>query len=53
VAEFWIDFQGKKVHIRYFAIRDAKGEFKGTMEVIQDIAPLQKIEGERRLLEWD
>lgn len=53
VAEFWIDFQGKKVHIRYFAIRDAKGEFKGTMEVIQDIAPLQKITGERRLLEWD
>jgi DUF438 domain-containing protein len=53
VAEFWIDFQGRKIHIRYFAIRDAAGEFKGTMEVIQDVTDIMSLEGERRLLEWD
>jgi DUF438 domain-containing protein len=53
VAEFWIDFHGKYVHIRYFAVRDEAGRYLGTLEVTQDIAPLRKLEGERRLLEYD
>lgn len=53
VAEFWIDFHGKFVHIRYFAVRNKAGEYLGTLELTQDIAPLKKIEGERRLLEYD
>jgi uncharacterized protein len=52
VAEFWINFHGKFVHIRYFAVRDAQGDYLGTLELTQDIAPLQKLEGERRLLEY-
>jgi uncharacterized protein len=51
VAEFWIDHGGRKVHIRYFPVRDARGRYLGCLEVVQDIAPLQKIQGERRLLD--
>jgi DUF438 domain-containing protein len=51
VAEFWINFGGKLVHIRYFPVRGAGGEYLGTVEVTQDIGPLQKLSGERRLLD--
>jgi DUF438 domain-containing protein len=50
VAEFWIQMGRRFVHIRYFAVRDEGGEFLGTLEVTQDIAPLRALEGERRLL---
>ena len=50
VAEFWIQMGPRFVHIRYFAVRDPEGEFLGTLEVTQDIAPLRQLEGERRLL---
>ena len=50
VAEFWIQMGPRFVHIRYFAMRDGGGEFLGTLEVTQDIAPLRALEGERRLL---
>lgn len=49
-ADFWIQMGGKFVHIRYFALRDAEGRYRGTIEVTQDIAPLRALEGERRLL---
>lgn len=52
-AEFWIQFQGKFVHIRYFAVRDEGGNYIGTLEVTQDLTPLRKLEGERRLLSYD
>lgn len=51
VAEFWIPLQGKLVYIRYFPVRGANGEYLGTVEVTQDIGPLQRISGERRLLD--
>jgi len=50
VAEFWIQMGPRFVHIRYFAVRDESGEFLGTLEVTQDIAPLRALEGERRLM---
>lgn len=50
-AEFWIELQGKFIHIRYFAVRGAAGEYLGTLEVTQDLAPLRALSGERRLLE--
>ena len=53
VAEFWIDFQGRFVHIRYFAVRDSGNQYLGTLEVTQDITAIRKLEGERRLLEYD
>ncbi|HMA97780.1 MAG TPA: PAS domain-containing protein [Polyangiaceae bacterium] len=48
MAEFWITMQG--VDIRYFAVRDAKGTYLGTLEVVQDVTSIKRLEGERRLL---
>jgi uncharacterized protein len=53
VAEFWINFQGRFVHIRYFAIRDENQQYMGTMEVTQDATGIRNLEGERRLLEYN
>jgi hypothetical protein len=50
-AEFWIDFRGKFVHIRYFAVRDPEGRYLGCLETTQDLTPLRALQGERRLLE--
>ena len=51
--DFWIVMGGKTVYIRYFAVRNAAGEFLGIMETTQDIAPLRKITGEKRLMSGD
>jgi len=51
VAEFWIQMQGKFVHIRYFPLRDENGEYVGTIEVTQDVTPIRELTGQRRLLE--
>jgi DUF438 domain-containing protein len=48
-AEFWIDLNERKIHIRYFAVRD-EGEYRGCLEVSQDITDIQRIRGEKRLL---
>lgn len=51
VAEFWIPFGEMFVHIRYFAIRDKDGTYRGSLEVVQDVAKIKTLEGQRRLLE--
>lgn len=51
VAGFWIDLNGRKIYIRYFAVRDKAGKYLGTLEVTQDITEVQKITGEKRLLD--
>ncbi|MBA7613744.1 hypothetical protein ES703_21000 [subsurface metagenome] len=51
-AEFWIDLKGRKIYIRYFAVRDKAGSYLGTLEATQDITEIKKIEGEKRLLEY-
>ncbi len=53
VAEFWIHFQGRFVHIRYFAVRDDAGVYAGTLEVTQDVSQIRALEGEQRLLAYD
>ena len=53
VAEFWIDFKGRFVHIRYFALRDETGGYLGTLEVTQDLTRERALSGERRLLEYE
>lgn len=52
VAEFWIDFKGRKVHIRYFAVRDKELRYKGVIEITQDVTAIQKLQGQQRLLDW-
>ncbi len=41
MAEFWLNFPGKFVHIRYFAVRDKGGKYLGTLEVTQDLTHLR------------
>ena len=53
VAEFWFNFRGQIIHIRYFAIRDNDKKYRGVIEMSQDITDIQKLEGEKRLLDWD
>lgn len=48
--DFWIKMAGKYIHIRYFALKDEKGEYLGTVEVTQNIGPIQEITGEKRLV---
>jgi len=50
-ANFWIDLNERKIYIRYFAVRDKKGKYLGCLEVTQDITDIQKITGEKRLLD--
>ena len=51
-AQFWIQLHGKFILIRYFAIC-SDGKYRGVLEVSQDLTELRKLEGERRLLDWD
>ncbi len=52
-AEFWITMSNRLIHIRYFAVRDKNGKYLGTMEVTQDLTDIKKIEGQKRLLDWE
>lgn len=51
-AEFWINLKGRLIYIRYFCVRDKQNKYLGTLEVTQDITDIQKIKGEKRLLDW-
>ena len=53
VADFWITSQGRFLYIKYFAIRDDEGNYRGTLEVNQNVTGIRGLEGERRLLDWE
>jgi len=50
---FWINLKGRFIHIAYHALRDEAGAYLGTLEVSQDLTEKRKLEGERRLLNYD
>ncbi len=56
-ARFWIElnFEGKKdkqkILIEYYAIRDSNGNYLGCLEATQNITEIQKLTGEKRLLD--
>lgn len=50
-AEFWIDFKDDKVLIRYFPVRNDGGEYMGVLEVTQEIGWIQKLTGQKVLLD--
>jgi PAS domain S-box-containing protein len=52
-AEFWIELKGRRIYIRYFPVRDKAGKYIGVVEVSQDITDLQKITGEKRLIDME
>ena len=49
-ADFWLNLGEKLVYIRYLPLRNEKGEYKGVLEVTQNVADIKKLEGEKRLL---
>ncbi len=46
---FWIQKGGKFILIRYFAVRNDKGEYLGVVESTEEISALRSLEGEKRL----
>jgi uncharacterized protein len=50
-AEFWITMGGRFLHIRYWALRDEKGNYNGALEVTQDVTKIRALEGQKRLLD--
>ncbi len=53
VAEFWLQMNGKFIHIRYVALYDDNGTYKGCLETMQEITNLRSLVGNQRLLSWD
>lgn len=51
-ADFWIDMKGQKIYIRYFAVRDKDGTYRGTVEVSQNITEIKGITGEKRIYDY-
>lgn len=51
-APFWINMKGKMIHIEYFALRNEKGEYLGTLEVSQDLTTYRELKGEQRILSY-
>jgi len=51
-ASFWIQMKGEFIMIQYFAVRDEEGNYKGVVEVSQEITEIRNIQGEKRLLDW-
>lgn len=51
-APFWIQMGEKFIHIEYFALRNEKGEYLGTLEMSQDLTEKRKLSGDQRLLTY-
>lgn len=52
-ADFWIQMRGHFLYIRYFAVRDEAGNYRGVIEVTQEVSGIRNLEGEQRLLDWN
>jgi DUF438 domain-containing protein len=50
-AEFWQQAQDRFVHIRYIAMRDREGRYRGTLEVAQDATAVRDFEAGKRLFD--
>ena len=52
VAEFWLTLNERFIHIRYFPMYSEAGEYRGVIEVSQDVTDIRSLKGEKRLLDW-
>ncbi len=52
VAEFWFNMGPKMVLIQYYAVRDEMGEYKGVLEVSQEVSQIRQLKGVKKLLDW-
>ncbi len=51
-AAFWINFRDRFIYIEYFAVRNANGEYLGTLEFTQDATKIRALQGEQRILNY-
>jgi DUF438 domain-containing protein len=51
-AEFWLEKGGKFIYIIYNAVRDDQGNFKGVLEMMQDVTHIRSLTGSQKLLSW-
>jgi len=51
-AEFWLEMGDKFIYIIYNAVRDEEGNFKGVLEMMQDVTHIRSLTGSQRLLAW-
>ncbi|MBN1651135.1 MAG: DUF438 domain-containing protein [Bacteroidales bacterium] len=51
-APFWINMKGQMIHIEYFAMRNEKNEYLGTLEVSHNVNVYRELEGEQRILSY-
>jgi len=51
-AEFWLEIGGKFIYIIYNAVRDEEGNFRGVLEMMQDVTKIRGLQGSQRLLSW-
>jgi len=52
-AEFWMEIGGKFIYIIYNAVRDEAGNFRGVLEMMQDVTKIRSLEGTQRLISWN
>jgi len=52
MADFWFSMGDKMIYIRYLAVRNEQGDYKGVLEVSQEVSDIRKLEGVKKLLDW-
>jgi DUF438 domain-containing protein len=52
-AEFWLEMGDKFIYIIYNAVRDEAGNFRGVLEMMQDVTHIRSLTGSQRLLSWN
>ncbi|KMT22137.1 DUF438 domain-containing protein [Clostridium cylindrosporum] len=53
MAEFWLEINGRFIYIIYNAVRDDNGNFRGVLEMMQDVTHIRSLTGSQRLLSWN
>jgi len=52
-AEFWLELGDRFIYILFVAIRDENNNFRGVLEVMQDVTRIRSLTGSQRLLSWN
>lgn len=52
-AEFWLEIADQFIYILFVAVRDENKNFKGVLEVMQDVTRIRSLTGSQRLLSWE
>jgi len=52
IANFWLDYKGRKYLSVYFSIRNKAGKYLGIIETVQDVTEIQQLEGEKRFPDY-